>query len=216
MPGTMRAYIQPLVWTFLLDHGIDRLPVDIWQIPQRNNWLLYTYRDFAKTAHPSFWGKIDGSVPGFVFWSGRSRTYVICYDDTIPIDYQRWVITHEIAHIVCGHLRRRTMHTYSGSTLLEAEAEGFTRRVLCPSIVLHDCQLLEPEEIQRVCGIPPDKAARKSKHIKEIELLNLYHIHPLEDAVEQQFTSFIANYNLYKMRYIQKKTALVLQHQDGL
>lgn len=195
----MRDFLQEAAWRFILDEGINALPVQPVPIISRHGWKLYTYREFAKSVHKSVRAlMVEFDREGFVFWSNRDQTFVICYNSDFPSDAIRWTLMHEIAHIVLRHVSLRVpalprMKT-SEKPLFEVEAQGFARRVLCPSIVLHACKAFEPHQIADLCGVTYEVAQQRSDYIKALEVRGKFRANTLENMVEYQFMGFILRF----------------------
>lgn len=201
----MQAYLRDAAWRFILQQGIRSLPVNPSRLIKQNGWILYSYSEFAATIRQPVSTVIDRFSPeAFVFWSSYENTFVICYNADYPNPVIRWSLMHEIAHIVLGHISsdvpNLTRVRSEQRSMFEQEAQGFARRVLCPSIVLHDCNATEPYEIMKLCGISHEAAVYRSQYIKELELRNRWRIYPLERAVEEQFRIFILRFLLKKHR----------------
>ncbi|MEA5057736.1 MAG: ImmA/IrrE family metallo-endopeptidase [Anaerotignum propionicum] len=203
----MRDYLQHAAWRFILDQNINSLPVDPFRIARKNGWIIYTYEEFATLVNKSVETLISRyENDGFAFWSRRDGCFIICYNSTLPFSVCRWTLLHEMAHIYLKHIssenpllsRVRTQER----SLLEVEAQGFARRVLCPSIVLHNCKAFEPEEIMRLCGISREAAGYRSDYIKKLELRGKFRVDPLEIQVEDQFFCFVRKYNIQKLKRI--------------
>ena len=197
----LQSYLRDAAWRYILDQGICALPVQPTRIIKASGWCLYTYSQFAKKTGytvPDIISKFNPEA--FVFWSQRVQNYVICYNASYPVDVIRWSLMHEIAHIVLGHISADvptlTRVRAPQRSIFEVEAQGFARRVLCPSIVLHACRAIEPVQIMQLCGISRTAAEYRSTHMHELEIRNRWRIHPLERAVEHQFRIFILKYFL--------------------
>lgn len=128
---------------------------------------------------------------GFVFWSKRNETFVICYNPDFPASEVRWTLFHEMGHIYLRHVSPQSpimQRNGNSNPLLEFEAQEFARNVLCPPVVLFNCDAVEPDEIVEICGVPEEEAAVASQNIKVFSSLN---VHPLEVAVERRFNTFV-------------------------
>ena len=129
---------------------------------------------------------------GFVTWSKRASGYVIYYNQNMNEQQLRWTLMHELSHVHLGHVQAlRTREKGKLHAWMETEADGMTRRVLCPSIVLHDLQALQPERIARCCGVSRQAARFASERMAVFERRNCYRMDALERQVEQQFMDFI-------------------------
>lgn len=197
----MRRFLQEAAWRFLLDEEIEQLPIYPSHIAKRHGWKLYTYAQIADRLHISTRDLIRKyDKDAFVFWSLADKTYVICYNSEMPPSVIRWSLMHEIAHIVLGHIGPDVPYLSrvrsEERSLWEVEAQGFARRVLCPSIVLHNCHTIEPPQIAQLCGISMEAAKHRSDYIKTLEARGKFRVHPLERAVEEQFKPFVCHYLL--------------------
>lgn len=199
----MQAYLRDAAWKFILEQGINSLPVHPSRLIKQNGWILYTYNEFAAKIRRPVSDVIERFCPeAFVFWSAQKNNFVICYNSDYPSPVIRWTLMHEISHIVLGHISSEVPSLNrvrsEQRSIFEIEAQGFARRVLCPSIVLHDCNATEPYEIMYLCGISHEAAVYRSQYIKELELRNKWRSYPLERAVEEQFRIFILRFLLRK------------------
>lgn len=192
----MRNFLQEKAWQFILDEGINSLPIFPSKIIKRHGWILHTYEEFAAITARTMSDvihKFDNE--GFVFYSERKLNFVICYNNTFPPPVIRWTLMHEISHIILNHIspsisalsRVRTEER----TLFEQEAQGFARRVLCPSIILHDCAAISPERIMSLCGVSHEAAVYRSAYMHKLEQRGKFRAHPLERMVETQFEDFL-------------------------
>lgn len=189
-------FLREAAWHFLIDQKIKKLPVSSLAVAQSNGYKVITYKEFAEEIGKPIQYLIETyDNDGFVFWSKAESRFIICYNSDLPLAVCRWTVMHEIAHIVLGHVSpstpaltriRRIEHPR-----FEREADGFVRRVLCPSIVIHDCQATETSDIMSLCGISREAAEYRSDYIKKLEIRNKWRTDPLEIEVEQQFKLFI-------------------------
>lgn len=192
-------FLREAAWNFLIEQNIRALPVNSRSIAARLGCRLFTYQEFStRIKRPVEYLIEQYDNDGFVFWSKRDQQFIICYNDELPESVIRWTIMHEIAHIVLKHVTpeapaltriRKIEHP-----IFEKEADGFTRRVLCPSIVLHNCKTVEVEDIMRLCGISKQAAQHRSDYMKVLESRNKWRTDPLECAIEKQFMVFVLRY----------------------
>ncbi|UWD42755.1 ImmA/IrrE family metallo-endopeptidase [Clostridioides difficile] len=158
---------------------------------------VYSYDEFAKLIRKDINFIIEKyDKQGFVFWSKRDNTFVICYNTYYPFHSIRWTLMHELSHIFLGHATKTNvlkLHSKSNK-LFEVEAEAFTKHILCPNAVLLHCKILEISEIMYFCGVDKNIALKKSVSLKE----GKNSITDLENLVIKQFNVFIKNYIKYR------------------
>jgi Zn-dependent peptidase ImmA (M78 family) len=195
----IQSYLRKIAWKFIIEQKISYLPVDPFELAFQLGFYVLTYEQYAAIVNKSVQEIIDQyDNDGFCFWSMYEACFIICYNSALPMPVCRWTLMHEIAHLYLGHLspnfpvlsRVRTEQR----SLFEVEAQGFARRVLCPSIVLHNCLAFEPEEIMQLCGIGYEAASYRSKYMKRLESRQHFRLSPMEILVEKQFERFIQYY----------------------
>lgn len=185
-------------WYFLLENHIAALPIDIFALAATCGYGVTTFIKYSEfTGEPLEKIIQKYNNKGFLFWSIWRKTFVVCYNGINPPYMERWIIMHEISHIELGHvqrdetaLRARTFE----NVFMEIEADDFAMGILCPSIVLHDCGIIEADDIMKLCGIPRKEAEYRSDYMKMLEGRNEWRTDPLEVKVEKQFKPFIAKY----------------------
>lgn len=200
------AFLREAAWSFLIEQKIKKLPVSSLAVAQQSGYKVMTYKEFAEEIDKPIQYLIETyDNDGFVFWSKSDCRFVICYNSSLPPAVCRWTVMHEIAHIVLEHVAAGTPALTRIRKIehprFEREADGFVRRVLCPSIVMHDCQTLEVSEIMNLCGISREAAEYRSDYIKKLEIRNRWRTAPLEVAAENQFRMFVLAYWRNKALY---------------
>ncbi|MCC0647905.1 ImmA/IrrE family metallo-endopeptidase [Clostridioides sp. ZZV15-6598] len=160
---------------------------------------VYSYDEFAKLIRKDIDFIIEKyDKQGFVFWSKRDNTFVICYNTYYPFYSVRWTLIHELAHIFLGHATKTNvlkLHSKSNK-LFEVEAETFTKYILCPNAVLTECKILEISEIMYFCGVDKNVALKKSVSLKK----GRNNTTGLDNLVIKQFNVFIKNYMKYRKK----------------
>ncbi len=193
-------FIREQAWRFLLKQKINYLPIDPLALAFQLDYAVFPYEKAASLLNTTpQWLANEFDNDGYCFWSDKLKKFVICYNSALPFSICRWTILHEIAHIYLQHIPPKAEKLdrirAPFRTLFEIEAQGFARRVLCPSIVLHHCRAFQPDEIMQLCGISREAARYRSEHMKILESRNQFRLHPLERKVEKQFLPFINYYN---------------------
>ncbi|KPI54795.1 hypothetical protein KW95_01595 [Clostridioides difficile] len=160
---------------------------------------VYSYEEFAKLIRKDIDFIIEKyDKQGFVFWSKRDNTFVICYNTYYPFHSIRWTLIHELAHIFLGHATKTNvlkLHSKSNK-LFEVEAETFTKYILCPNAVLTECKISEISEIMYFCGVDKNVAFKKSVSLKKSK----NNTTSLDNLVIKQFNVFIKNYMKYRKK----------------
>lgn len=190
------VYFRRAAWRFLLLYGVDRLPVDVLAVANRAGIHVLTFSQLSARIGVSvsdICARYDDE--GFAFWSTGEQRFVLCYNERFPFYVSRWTIMHEIAHVHLQHITpAHPIHTRVRSfdrSIFEMEADSLARRVLCPSIVLHDLHAFSASAISDLCGISLEASIYRSRHMKSLEARNAYLSDPLESDVERQFIPFI-------------------------
>lgn len=199
MTNNTDTFLRNKVWGFLLEHKISELPVNAFELAEKCKCKTITYEYYSFYVKMSVEYIIQKyGMDGFVFWSEKLGKFVICYNEIMSDGVIRWTIVHEISHIILGHTAkgkpiltriRKITHPY-----IESESDGFTRRVLCPLIVLHDCWAIEVEAIMKLCGVSFEAATHRSDYMKILEARRKWRTDPREVEVEKQFLPFILRY----------------------
>ncbi|MCC0722320.1 ImmA/IrrE family metallo-endopeptidase [Clostridioides sp. ZZV14-6150] len=160
---------------------------------------VYSYDEFSKLIRRDTNFIIEKyDKQGFVFWSKRDNTFVICYNTCYPFHSIRWTLMHELSHIFLGHATKTNvlkLHSKSNK-LFEVEAEAFTKYILCPHTVLSYCKILEISEIMYFCGVDKNIALKKSLSLKKEKNTTT----GLDNLVIKQFNVFIKNYIKYRKK----------------
>lgn len=148
----------------LQKYQIQELPFNPMAVARQMNVRVITYESFS-----SRFGTNQQSLEqryhkdGFTVASGSK--YIIAYNQEISsVERQRWTITHELCHILLGHLSPE----HSGSSLSiknEREADALTAQLLAPLPVLHFCSVTSAREISRLCGISMQAAGNRLEEL---------------------------------------------------
>lgn len=180
---------------FLLQNDVQHLPLNPFSIASKNGWQVFTYPQFSAIIGKSVSYLVTHyDEKGFVFFSKKKQAFIICYNPAFPADVVRWTLFHEMGHISLRHISAQTplmCRNGSDKPFLETEAQAFARGVLCPPVLLRDCEIEDTAELIEFSGIPKEEAEVLSRYIigkYEYEAL------PLEKQVEKQFSAFIVEY----------------------
>lgn len=103
--NNIRKYLRSTTSEFILQNNIRYLPVDPFPIAERNHWETLTYSQFSAIIGKSKSYLIKNyDAKGFVFFSSKKQTFIICYNSSLPFNIIRWTIVHEMGHIYLKHI----------------------------------------------------------------------------------------------------------------
>ena len=177
------AKINEVSTQFILDNKINKLPVDVISIANKNSWSIIPYSKMRKDIK-SIYEEIIYTDWGFTL--SHNNRYFIFYNDNIKIGSQRFTIAHEIGHIVLEHFAD------SDAEIREVEANWFAANLLMPINVLKCCRVSSPSEISTLCGVGYTSASKIVSRLNDKLTNNI--------NVNKQFYRFIKEY-LNKNRF---------------
>jgi Zn-dependent peptidase ImmA (M78 family)/RNA polymerase subunit RPABC4/transcription elongation factor Spt4 len=164
-----------MVYLFLLENKITRLPIDPYDLLTKNKITLRTYRYYAKKHNISVKDIIDayGSEDAFTAYKGNIHS--IAYNDSIKSKGRiLFTLMHEIAHIYLKHLEEfdKTIISRGGLSekeykALEDEANLFAGEILSPSPVLLSMKSVSISFLQKHCGLSVQAAKVRINQIIE-------------------------------------------------
>lgn len=122
-------------------HVPGALPVPILQVAREAGWHVHYTTDL--------WPAL-----GIAVVEGAHR--VMRIDESLSRRWQRYVIAHEIGHVLAGHARSpyscRSPQPGSRRTRRERQADLVAAHLLIPEWLLNETQ--DPDEIARQCKVP--------------------------------------------------------------
>ncbi|WP_304508582.1 ImmA/IrrE family metallo-endopeptidase [Anaerotignum sp.] len=128
-----------------------------------------------------------------VFLKFENQYYIVFNDSIHHLGRIRFNITHEIGHILLGHVDAipfyRKSEFDSETNEQETQANIFARDLLMPSAILTALEVHTPEKISTLCNISVQSAQIRAKRM-EI-LYHNFQLHPLERTVTEQFLSIL-------------------------
>lgn len=133
--------LMDILYEFNRQEEISFYPVDPFKIVKKNKWGLISYSELANDLGVTV-EEVEAALQskdGYV--TKDKNNYTIAYNDTIKVESRiRFTIMHEIGHIVLGHLDdfdetilRRSLLTEEQYSVLEKEANAFSRNFLAPA-----------------------------------------------------------------------------------
>lgn len=122
-------------------------------------------------------------------------TYIIAYNqDVKSVERQRWTITHELCHILLGHIELGGNATEERtiSALNERRADNLAAQLLCPLPVLHLCSVSTASEIQKLCGVSMQAAENRLQELTRLRKSGSIMASKEDMLVINHFASFIS------------------------
>lgn len=174
---------RDLSWKVLISNNIDALPVKVCRICRNLGIVLKYY-------HPEN-GEKGSSVH-------IDNTDYILVDKDLPLDEKRFIIAHELGHILLNHLSDQNMVYYNHNKLpshIEKTADSFAIRILAPACIINACNISDAAELSRLCCIPEDIADSRFRRIKSLKKRNKFFTSAEEQPVYDAFKAFIDDYN---------------------
>ncbi|MBM6724317.1 ImmA/IrrE family metallo-endopeptidase [Pseudoflavonifractor phocaeensis] len=181
-------------WKTLIECGISSLPVRPSEICRHYNWVLADYINGKQSIELLGLSELKEKTDGFCAVT-ENHIYIF-YDSSLPVGRQRFTISHEIGHLMLGHVGPGTATIENREPTgtereEETQANQFAARLLAPACVLHEVGATTAEEIRRLCGISMQAAEYRAKRMKDLEKRGRYYTSPLEREVIRQFHSYI-------------------------
>lgn len=171
-------------WQCLLDHYIDRLPVDVLKIAKLNgidvkkNSLI---NDLLPEEHAKS------------YFNGKK--WIIIYNDLNDTATCRYAIAHELGHIFLGHATTHTKYqnirAIGKKPRSEQHADMFAQRLLCPACVLQHLNIVSAEDIASSCRVPLSCAKLRSTRMKKLSTRNKFLTSELEVSVFNNFKEYV-------------------------
>ncbi len=186
---------RDMAWKFLLECGINSLPVRPSVICEHYGWVLADYQEGEAAIDLLGLSSLTERTDGFCAVTDHF-TYIF-YNSGLPVGRQRFTVAHEIGHLVLGHVGQGRVTTINREpnpkdSQEETQANQFAARLLAPACVLHELGAITPEAIQQVCGLSRQAAEFRARRMQELERRNRYYTSPLERQVVEQFRSYIS------------------------
>lgn len=185
----MRAYgiyrnIRDGAWQCLIDHGVVSLPVDVLSICRETGIHV-----------------IKNSMVDVLFEDEQARSYYdsktwhIIYNDQASVETSRFMLAHELGHILLNHELKFVKYSHTREivpkAISEQQADRFAVRLLCPTCVICGLELHTAEEIANICKVDISVAEERARRMKELYRRNKFLTSSLEKEVYENFKPFI-------------------------
>lgn len=183
------SYIKnyDLACKILIESNINFFPVNPLKIANHFNILVISYEQFVKENLGTLNDCFEISQDGFSFL--RDDRYIICYNDKIlNKGRRRFTITHEISHILLGHINHINSdlaynETSYSKKQMELEADMLTVCILAPITIAHMCDITTARDMMLLFGLSKEASEnifknyyflRKSRELDKINNKQLY------------------------------------------
>lgn len=169
-------------WQTLLRYNIASLPVNVTSIARQAGVKLIKNSD----AHLLVTGEAGISIQLDGIWC-------IIYDDTRESAFIRFVIAHELWHILYNLPSVRHSYTLHGMgrPREEEEADMFAIRLLAPIRVLQLLKIDTPDQIIKYCDIPYVAAEYWAERMIMLDEMQMHDTVYLEHELCKRFMAFI-------------------------
>lgn len=176
--------ISYLVRKVLIECKISELPIRLNLIIKKYSWKVHSYSTAKQFANVEELEIMKTDI-GYAKINKDTGQYYIFYDESQPIEVQRFTIAHEIGHIFLDHFNITPQNR-------EQEANMFAARLLMPLCVIYECGLRSPAEISKMCGVSMISAKFRYKRLLEVAPRNKFYTNKMEYVIYEQFKDFIA------------------------
>ena len=181
-------------WEILLSCRVEQLPVNLNAVLSHLEVRAYSYSRGKDLLESTGLSEVAKQVSGLTFYAGPQP--VILFNDAETPQRVRFTIGHELGHIVLGHVRpgeytHQNREPQPGDSPTEQAANRFAADLLAPACVLWGLDLHRAEDIAEVCKISIQAARFRAERMEILYQRNKFLLHPLEQAVYQQFEPYI-------------------------
>lgn len=171
-----------LSWQVLIESEVTSFPIKITKICKKYNIDVYKYSESESILKNSFKNEKSNN-DGFAI--KRNNKYYIFYNDKCINSRCRFVIAHELGHILLGHLEQKNKHED------EQQANIFASRVLAPSCVINALEISNPMILAKTFDISVEFATYRLDRMKILNKRKMFLTHYLEKQVFLKMQDFI-------------------------
>ena len=168
----------------MIDHGVSSLPVDVLGICKETGFHVIKNRMVDV---------LPKDEPARSYYD--SKTWHIIYNDQAPVETVRFMLAHELGHILLGHELKFVKYGHTREIvpklISERQADRFAARLLCPTCVIRALELYDAREIARECRVDIRVADERAERMRELYRRDRFLTSPLEREVYENFKPFI-------------------------
>ncbi|MDL2224744.1 ImmA/IrrE family metallo-endopeptidase [Eubacteriales bacterium OttesenSCG-928-M02] len=189
----------------ILNSGQDALPYDVFQCCVHHGWAVVSIQEYCEKYDfdPDFMmEKVIQSTDGASIFLREHGRYCILYNAMKEQSHIRWVIAHEIGHIVLDHFQQYPGYLSRHGVLLEdkyasfeREANLFARFLLAPPPLLDHLDISDALEIQTIADIPQRAARHTSLFLKGPYSSAKHAALELREELLRRFSDFCSQYH---------------------
>ena len=176
--------VKSLAYDALIEYGIDVLPIKLGD-KELNNIYIFSWQQYFSKCEKPMRSKIckqDGAV--MCLKAYPDARYVLFYNESLPEETKRWVITKLLYYIRSGFAQEHACKYIMPDE--EAKATEFASHFLCPDVILSQYEILNEEDIMHYCRVPFSVARRKARYLKNG--YKRFQLPSLEKMVAAQFS----------------------------
>jgi len=185
--------VRNKTWEVLIESGVGGLPVKVAQIA---GVLGIGLMSIEKGREIVEFCKLPAEMTELGAFSVYTDKWNILYNGNADRNTVRFLTAREIGHIVLRHEPKSlkvgcfTAYYFDGSGIKDGyavEADVFAAGLLSPACVLWKYNIAEPDDIEKMCGLPREQALLRSGRMKKLIQRGSFLRHDLEKKVYEQF-----------------------------
>ena len=166
--------------SLLLEHEINKYPLDIYQIFKNiKNCEIVPYRNLMQKFKLSLDEAIRycGSRDGSSNYDAKKNKCLIFFNNFTTNERQLWTLAHELGHLILKHhinndktkLFRNSLSALEYQTL-EEEANFFAGLLLAHPIILNALNIKTEKKVKEICNISNNAAKFRYQYFKRWQL----------------------------------------------
>lgn len=171
-------FVKSIVAQTIKNNNISSYPIEIFDIFKNiPNCKVVSYSIHMKKFNLTEDEVIShfGSEEGCTIYNATKNKYLVFYND-LNNYYKspqriRWTLTHELGHILLGHLNEiDSIKIFRNSLLkeqydnLESEANNFAALFLANPVILNEIDIKSYEDIETICKLSVEASKYRYKH----------------------------------------------------
>lgn len=197
-------FVKSIVAKATEDNNISSYPVNVIDVFKNlHNCRVISYSTHMEKYNltPEEVISYFGSEEGCTIYNAKKDKYLVFYNDLDsyykPLPRIRWTLTHELGHILLGHLKEiddikifRNSLSEKEYENLESEANNFTALFLANPVILDKIDIESSADIEVICKLSVEASKYRYNHYlrwRETKKINKY-----DKVVLNCFNNFIS------------------------